>query len=275
MSQARHHSHLPNRLPPAAGNPLPPPRIRADHFPVDKRAEFDELYPEGVPVMYKLAPHEPGQIPTEYVENNLPAGFYTNPPENALALISTVDGRAFRRMEHILPQRNIHLWNGSEIQRICNSIRQKHYELMPNMERPNSWDDLWQYFDAHDLYHYGCTNLWNVINHLTDENKIIRMDIAKERAVQVGQWVDRWAAQKQNGLKVSNFKGAGSSILALLTSEDWHSLGELSDEMIPLLTEALRHRREILNSKIPQGIAKPRGLLEVCSAKELQNWLGK
>lgn len=267
---------LPNTF--QAAEPKSHPRILASHQPFDKRDAFAKAYPNGIPAYYKMCSSPSDAVIERYIEDNLPVGFYTKPPENAKAAFSTNNGqRPFRKMEHILPRRSLHLWSKDEIQSVCNSIRKTYWASMRQMVQPYCWDDLWTYFDAFDLYHYGAINLWNAINHLHDENKIIYADMRKECALEIGWWADGWVANNENRAKLKAWKEADGPIIVIMDDKDWKTLGSLTDDIIPLVSSALKGRRdwnpptagETSGTKI-----EARGLLASCRANGVENWLG-
>lgn len=257
----------------------PSPRVGARSQPPAQREAFAKFYPTGLPIYYKMmqTPGEEG-VQQTYLEDYLPVGFYTNPPSHAQAVFSTMNGQSrFRRLEHILPQRRIHLWNRDEIQSCCNSIRLVHWHQMKLMREPLNWDYLWGYFDAHDLYHYGVLNLWNVVNHLWDENAIIRMpDYLNATALLIGKWVDDWLLDEGNKAKLLEWDPSHAFPL-VLTPQDWKSMGNVQDDALPRISSALKCRRKLLLPS-EQGETTPdkaKGLLEACQNNELENWLGE
>lgn len=274
---------LPRRPDPGEGDPsasMPAitaatfPRVRAENQPPNQRATFSEFYPNGLPIVYKML-QTPGVdgVPQTYVENHLPVGFYTSPPPDARAVFSTSDGtRSFRHLDHLLPQRRIHLWNGHEIQSICNSIRRVFWKNMRDMRQPSCWDDMWNHFDAQDLYHYGVLNLWNIINHLVDENRIIYEDVAKERAIHIGRWADDWASRPDNKRILTDWDASQGPLLQFLSPQDWKELGDIQDEVAPLIANALKCRRRLLLA--PSSSPRPKDLMTSCQDNNLENWLG-
>ncbi|KAK7425835.1 hypothetical protein QQZ08_007684 [Neonectria magnoliae] len=268
--------------PPRTGGPPPVPkspafpRTLASDRPPNQQAAFTEFYPNGLPVVYKmLQTPGPQGVQQTYLEDYLPVGFYTNPKVGAKAIFSTIDGqRIFRKMSHLLPQRRIHLWNRDEIQSVCNSIRKVFWQHMREMRQPQSWDDLWQFFDASDLYHYGALNLWNMVNTLFDENKIIFTDVAKENALHIGRWADEWAMKESNKTKLREWDSSQGPLLPLLDDEDWQSLGNVHDDTLPLISNALKHRRTLLLApRKDSEEKKPTDLLSSCRNNNLENWL--
>lgn len=224
-----------------------------------------------------MCPAPGNDVSHRYIEDNLPVGFFTNPPPDAKAVFSTANGKKdFRRMTHILPRRKLHLWAKNEIQSACNSLRQAYWDVMRTMAQPLCWDDLWHYFDAFDLYNCGAINLWNVINHLVAENKIIYADWMKECAVQIGRWAGDWVEKPGNTQKLRAWDMSRGPVVQILNEEDWVSLGSLTDETIPILSNALKYRREHLLAPGKHGAAEPRALLSSArSAEGLENWMSK
>lgn len=253
-------------------------RVHADNQPLGDRSAFAKYYPMGLPAMYKMI-HTPSckGVAQAYLEDNLPAGFYTNPPPEAKAMFSTIRGeKPFRKMEHILPRRRIHLWSKDEVQSVCNSIRQSFWEEMRHMHKPSCWDDLWSYFDAFDLFHYGAMNLWNVINNLFDENKIIQMDVSRQNAAHIGHWADEWLKKDENQKKLMQWEGSQGPMFFILSDEDRHSMGTIQDDVIPLITRALKGRRDcLLQDSKQRRAAAPTDLMSACRSNNLENWLGK
>lgn len=259
-------------------DPTTVPKVYADHQAPGARASFLEFYPNGLPQVYKMYSPDSRGVPRSYVEDNLPIGFYTNPPDDAAATFSTLRGhRPFRQMKHLLPERTLHLWTGDEVQAVCNSVRRVFWDYMKQMKRPYCWDDLWTYFDAYDLYHYGSLNLWNVINHMYDENQIIAADATKEYAIHIGRWAEDWLKHDANKAKLRGWDEAQGMVFAILSDEDRASLGNIQDDVVPLIASALKARRALLKSTSSPSRSgkKPKSLIHACETNEVENWLGK
>ncbi|KAF4994389.1 hypothetical protein FGRMN_5808 [Fusarium graminum] len=263
-------------LPPLVSN-TDPNRVLARDQPPNLREAFNDFYPNGLPHVYRML-QTPGAkgVPQTYLENYLPVGFYKNPKIEAGAAFSTQNGlRPFRYVEHLLSQRRIHLWSKDEIQSVCNSLRKSYWENMKSMQKPHCWDSLWSYFDACDIYNYGALNLWNVINQLFDENQVIYMDVAKEKAIETSRWADEWLRVEDNDKKLLQWDETKGPVLRVLTDEDWITLGTIDDaELVLFVTNALKCRRSLLLS--PEKLrpdAKPNHLMTSCSNKNLENWL--
>ncbi|KAF9772937.1 hypothetical protein IL306_009324 [Fusarium sp. DS 682] len=269
---------------PLTKGPSPPPkqvfdpnRIYAKDQPPNLREAFTNFYPNGLPNMYKMlqTPGPEGVIQT-YVEDYLPVGFYKNPRIEDGAFFSTMNGtKQFRHLnKQLLPQRRVHLWCKDEVQSVCNSLRKLYWDVIMRMSKPDCWDSLWTFFDAQDVYDYGALNLWNVINHLFDENMIIGEDVKNVYAIEIGLWVDNWLYSQENCDKIISWDGS-IPITNLLTKEDWKGLGTISNEALALVISALEHRRSLILSpeKLKPGAVKPNHLMDFREMESLENWL--
>ncbi|KAF5707502.1 hypothetical protein FMUND_11069 [Fusarium mundagurra] len=267
-------SFMSNGPPPPPQPNLDPDRTYARDQPPNLREAFTSFYPNGLPNFYKMlqTPGPEGVVQT-YVEDYLPVGFYSNPPVGAKAAFSTCDGlNPFRFMEHLLPQRRVHLWSGDEVQSACNSLRKLHWEVIKDMPHPDCWDSLWDYFDAQDIYNYGALNLWNVVSQLFVENQSIALDVHNAFSIEVGQWVDRWLYDDENRDKLIKSNETGLSINGVI---GWEAMKGLPDDAIHLIASALAHRRSLLLSpeKLRPGAMKPNHLKEFYEKGHLENWL--
>ncbi|GKT99852.1 hypothetical protein FLAG1_01885 [Fusarium langsethiae] len=257
---------------------LDPSRVHGSQQPPNLREAFNEFYPNGLPNVYKML-QTPGThgVPQTYLEDYLLVGFYTNPRIEAGAIFSTQCGeKPFRKMDQLMPQRRVHLWNKDEIQSVCNSLRRLYWNHMKYMQKPSCWDDLWTYFDTCDLYNYGAMNLWNVVNHLYHENQIIAEDVRKTTAVEVGLWADTWVYKESNCQALKDWDETKGPLMALITQEDWKLIGSIHSGVITLIESAFTHRRSLLLApeKLRLGSdVKPNHLMKSCADNSLENWL--
>lgn len=246
---------------------------------VDTRIMPDEndpkaAFPNGIPNTYAIESNSGSDV--KYIDH-LPCSFYTNPPPNCAALFSTLAGRRpFRKMEHVLPGRSVKLWRADEVQEVCNRYRRMFYQYMPFVTKPTNWHDLWNYFDAFDLFRFGATNLWNVINHLAHENSIILADLRLLFIYEVGFWSDQWIHSGCNCDKLLEAEGLeGAGILNVLSLEDWDSLGDLRQPEVEFLVDALTFRRNQLLGVEPCPTGFPANTLEYAlNNNKVHNWLG-
>lgn len=262
-----------NASPSLEGDQIGVPRVLAEHQTPSQKATFKRFYPSGLPLIYPMHDADPESVSQTYVEDNFSISFYATPPSNARAIFSTNNGhQPLRSVYRIKPRRLIHLWSKDEIQGICNSMRKVWWAFMKILPKPQSWDDLWTYFDAHDIYFYGALNLWNVLNTLYDENVLILADLHKEIGVWVGHWADEWLENPANQTKLGNWSDGQGYVLDILTDEDWNLLGGIDEFAMSTLESALKHRRNLPSYDSYGG--KPKDLVSVLD-NDLHNWLGK
>ncbi|PHH84470.1 hypothetical protein CDD83_1895 [Cordyceps sp. RAO-2017] len=253
------------------------PKDTAMNQPPGQQVAFAHFYPNGLPVTYNLIHGvDSGGVAHQYVENHLPVRFYTHPPPGVAAKFSTLHGQLpFRFNGELLPERRVHLWNKDEIQSVCNSLRHLHWTDMKKMRRPARWDDLWEYYDAYDLYNYGALNLWNVMNTLYDENVLIGSGFNSDQILEVGHFSDQWIKKPENQERLKEWHGGQGSVLSLMAPEDWKEISNLEDTEISLLKSALLYRRRMLLAIDQQHYQKPPAvdLLTACRLGNLVNWL--
>ncbi|KAF4595212.1 hypothetical protein GQ602_000825 [Ophiocordyceps camponoti-floridani] len=253
------------------------PKYTAQDQPLENQAQFAQFYPNGLPVTYHMVHGQDSSgVSQEYVENHLPVRFYTHPPAHAMGKFSTMYGqlKQFGIIGDLLPDRRVHLWTKDEIQSVCNSLRKVFWEDMKKLRRPGSWNDLWEFFDAVDMYHYGALNLWNVMNTLFDENSIITSVWRSELSVEIGHFADEWLKEGGNKDKLKDWDDLKGPVLCCLTPEDWRKVRNLKGDEISLLKSALEFRRDaLLSSNAQQGTKGPADLLSAYQNNSLVNWL--
>jgi hypothetical protein len=273
MAQPPNQNGMAPHQPPAQ----PGHRIYAADVPLAQRDAYQAAYPNGLPGFYTMSQTSTGPdgIPKEYVEDNLPAMFYLNAPRDSRALFSRGEGHGpFRPINHALPRRIIHLWNCNEIQSVCNSLRRIYWYGFMHMEVPQSWDDLWEYFDAHDVFHYGATNVWNIICHLFDENRFLLKDPRAQADFEIGCWLDNWLLQHHHRDKLMAYEKKDGPIIGVLEGTDIDALGELSAKDLRVMESALRFRHDMLTAKAPVPGPRANDLWTAITTGNLHNWLG-
>ncbi|KAI1427148.1 hypothetical protein F5Y12DRAFT_712484 [Xylaria sp. FL1777] len=119
-----------------------------------------------------------------------PVTFFTQPPKDSAAVFSTLFGmRNFRFVDNPTYEREGKYWWAAEIQRVCDELRRNLPDVCRDIEAPQSYWDLYQYFDAYDIYYRGAQNLWNVINTLIFENQYVQEVVGKEQRMQTEQYM--------------------------------------------------------------------------------------
>jgi hypothetical protein len=241
--------------------------------------EFNHTFPFGLPYGMTIPDGKDGPeaVPKKYLEDNIPVGFYTNPPSGAKAVFSTNFCKTpFRNVKHFLPDREMKIFTAAEVQAYCNKLRKRYWFHMKDMAKPLAWEDLWQYFDAHDLYWRGAQNMWNVINHLYDENQLLLVNMWAAQALEIGFWVDEWLQGPYNMRKLQHWNQK-LDITSIFSREDKASLGSLNEAEHGWLKDALIYR---YHQCFTPGMNTPRrhprnSLWQAVNDKTVHNWLGK
>jgi hypothetical protein len=106
-----------------------------------------------------------------FQDHEPPISFFTQPPQNSAAVLSTENGRRpFRMVENPTYERPGYYWWAAHIQQVCNELRRNMPQVCKSIEAPRDYWDLFKYFDAYDIYYRGAQNLWNVLHTLVFEN---------------------------------------------------------------------------------------------------------
>ncbi|EFY89067.1 hypothetical protein MAC_04842 [Metarhizium acridum CQMa 102] len=185
-------------------------------------------------------------------------GFYIKYPAGAPAKFSTDHGvRAFRTVdvekfavEHTNPR-----WLPGKVQEYCNSIRKKHGECcMKDLKRLNNWTDLYEYYDAHDIYHIGHHNLLDVLRHLVTENEELDKQYPAKFAGIIDSWIYMWLSRNNNKMRLKSWTTADGDITCLFSKVDFDDLyGIKDDHMIALVLALMKKREELVLESRDEG----------------------
>ncbi|KAI1500012.1 hypothetical protein F5X99DRAFT_260760 [Biscogniauxia marginata] len=173
---------------------------------------------------FEAAGPPPGGAPygwAHFYEGEPPAGFFTNPPKNAKAIFSTCRGtKLFRTVDNPTQERQGYYWWAAQIQLTCDEIRRNFFSECKYLQPPSNYWDLYQYFDAHDIYHRGAQNLWNVINHLIYENTIVLADLLKDALPMIESWAVQVLASERAKNKLRSWNSETYQDILAVFDED-------------------------------------------------------
>lgn len=146
-------------------------------------------------------------------------------------------------------------------QRIVSEVSQidlRYPDEVRTMERPTEWADMYNFFDAHDLWMHGAWNLWIVVQSLFEKAE-------EERRQIVSDWVWAWLATSANRNKLSRWQ-PGLDVLDVLGTGDWLEGGvlECSAHVQGLLRRELTKWHQDVCSSPPAG-----------QGRTVQNWVGE
>ncbi|RYP22188.1 hypothetical protein DL765_001836 [Monosporascus sp. GIB2] len=133
-----------------------------------------------------------GAPPYKDHEGDLPLDFFTWPiPSAYLAIFSTSNGtKPWRPAPKLTRASRPKIWDAAKIQSFSDEIRSLFWAHSKHLQPLQSYYELYKYFDAHDIFHCGALNLWNVVHHLISENRMVLEDLKDD----VMPYFDSWAA---------------------------------------------------------------------------------
>lgn len=210
--------------------------------------------------VYALTEDESMDVPMPFVS------LYTSMPEDAKCAFSVSRNNPEKRvMTHILPRRKLEKWSeeriAQKVQSICRSYPQEVIHVKP----PSQWADLYNFFDAADLWHSGAWNLWLVIYRLVEKTEI-------ERSA-VSEWVYKWLTAKTNRDKLSYWDST-SDVLDIMAAYDWIDGGLLgvSAETRALVRSELVHWYKTTYSPLFTKVTRKGGAEQT---KNVRAWIGR
>ncbi|KAI0838160.1 hypothetical protein F5Y06DRAFT_303893 [Hypoxylon sp. FL0890] len=123
--------------------------------------------------------------------------------EYAHAIFSTNNGATpFRTPEDPVNNRDVEFWDAAKIQAYADEIRSKFYNRCMYIRTLESYEGLYIYWDAHDIYHLGALNLWRVIHHLGFENQYLMQEHFDSTNQWVKDYVDNMLSDEGNRKKL-------------------------------------------------------------------------
>lgn len=97
-------------------------------------------------------------------------GFYLNPPPFANCRWSTNRGETqpinFSKNTLNMPKRELTKWDDRQLAIEANKYQAKYWEEMKFLVRPETFEDLYEFFDGMTMWKNGAYNMWNMLNML-------------------------------------------------------------------------------------------------------------
>lgn len=207
-----------------------------------------------------------------------PSHYYINIPNSAAAKFSTRHGMLPKRQfGNWLPSRVIQHWSLQQVHEKSMYLRKHFWRDMLKMSRPARWEDLYEYFDAFDLYHQGVYNLWNVIHYTINGNEYWAGPVFQEEKAVIDDWVEKWMTSSTNVEKLSRWDPS-TDILSIMDEYDRRVNGvdgDLETRSVAMLRLALEAEYNKLKHDYSQGpYVRPHADGEV-GPEDVRNWLRK
>jgi hypothetical protein len=168
-------------------------------------------------------------------------GFYWNLPADAPCLFSSE--KAKRCLDPLAPRPRRGLaWTDGQVRDRAADLRARYGPTPQTLRRPRTWEDLYRYFDAVDLWDSGAWNLWRVIHFMCDEDELSTARAHSDAAVfnEVDDWAYDWCTHYENRRRLSRWDQR-SDILDVLSQVDADNVRGCSPEALNILRGALKH----------------------------------
>ncbi|KAH7037148.1 uncharacterized protein B0I36DRAFT_358892 [Microdochium trichocladiopsis] len=189
----------------------------------------------------------------EFYQAEPPVNFFKHVPPDSLALFSTERGkRQFKAVANPDWKRTCYAWPAEKIAHVCHSIRQEFPAESKYLRPIRSYCDLYNYWDAHDIYHYGAQNLNNIINRMIQENEYFLPELCEGARPEFEGWVNQMLADSrfEQRLKIWN-DPVSSDILSTIDYARQAELNDLESFYLPVLREVLWKKHVSLQNRSP------------------------
>lgn len=117
-------------------------------------------------------------------------------------------------LDQPLPSWEWSVWSVPQIHETAVLLKQKFPEVQ--VKQPFKFEDLYQYFDAYDIYQHGAWNLWRVLLYMVDRENVADGTMATSVA-----WVQSWMSEGWNSKRLCDWTAAKGDILGVLSERDW------------------------------------------------------
>ncbi|RFU32627.1 hypothetical protein B7463_g3724, partial [Scytalidium lignicola] len=204
----------------------------------------------------------------------MPREFY-EVPGSAPALFSTNRSTLPKRqLQEPLPPRIARSCINIDLALKINYYWTTFPDLMGYVRTPENWSDLYQYFDAVDLWTQGPDFLFYLLNTISNINQTREIEIFQECEQEIKKWAAEWVAANRDLLLTVP---SNHSLLQFLTQEEYEGLEGLTNAQHATLAIALQNEHyELLRCFrcvppepfILQFTTEPR------EPREPQSWVG-
>lgn len=165
---------------------------------------------------------------------------YTTMPADSKCIFSLNEQvREKRSLQHVLPKRDAVAWDQARIQAKADAIRKEYPSESKSIVRPVMWEQLYEFFDAHDLYFEGAWNLWAVIKQICNENSPDG-GFDQGQCDIVADWAYKWLTHNANLDQLGTWD-KNSDILDILSRQDWGSIGDCGPKALDVLRGEFLH----------------------------------
>lgn len=195
------------------------------------------------------------------LDHPLPEYYFTCPPERKYIFSKAhVEGNGIeykpRPLEldenGDLPHRVHKLSDNDSTWTEANNLRQLYaMQVAQVKKRPETYEDLYDYFDGHDLYKIGAYNAFNLISTLADQNKILDPFIQRDKKKVMESFLDEWLAKNpeaEGRLLSWNWQRDSSARVVLDGYDIFPELGYLTDDDKLIFSAIIAKRYETVKA---------------------------
>lgn len=178
-----------------------------------------------------------------HMKLNPPLAFF-NVPARRPSTFSTKFGAIPKRQLPLPPSPAIVRSDiNAEIRRKATSLREEFPEIVRGISKPpTSWYDLYDYFDAVDLWYEGAPFLFYVLNHISNENVILNRELEESKHAEIRNWAKLWV--DANVKRVLSIPSA-QDLISIFDKSEQESIEGLEKHQLILLRNALNvYRKE-------------------------------
>ncbi|KAL2169701.1 hypothetical protein VTG60DRAFT_5754 [Thermothelomyces hinnuleus] len=170
-------------------------------------------------------------------------GFYWNMPQDAPCILSLPKARrCFKRGEVPHGRRSV-AWDDDYVCDTVAALRVRRGPKMNTLVRPRTWEDMYQYFDAVDLWTMGAWNLWRVVHFACDENEGGPGEPSPSKSAAfevVDEWAYDWCTHEEHRARLSAWDER-SDILCVLSPAEINDVSCCDIQELSVLRGALRY----------------------------------
>lgn len=156
-------------------------------------------------------------------------GFYRNPPVGAQCSWSTDHGRKapafFERDDWAMPLRELTRWSDEKLASVAEEYSQKYWEDMRHLVRPETFEELYRYFDSATLWLNGAYNMWNLLNMLVTEAHhrwpAVLADWKNCIDAFVNDYINARVGHLHNRVVLRQWDGVGDMLIQARGFHDW------------------------------------------------------
>lgn len=187
-------------------------------------------------------------------------GFYRNPPSGAKCRWSTNYGEHephhFNKKMLTMPSRELYLWNDSKLKTVADMYKQRFWQDLKSLTRPNTFVDLYEYFDAATLWYAGAYNLWNLMNMLVTEAHQRWPSVLAHWKEEIDKWVHgllyEWNGFEHNQNALRQWDNRSDPLVDVRFNEMFNvGFDEMGPQETAILRDSLINQFYFLTGRVP------------------------